>query len=116
EQIPINQEEAGEAVLANKAQFLLQALFDTLRNAPVDEAIAVAGSLPAYGLEVFVGRRAVGGAVVGEAVVEVRREVEGAAVGDAAALVKRFRPFVEELLHLFGRLQVVLAVFSSLAV
>ena len=54
EQIAVDKEEAGEAVLADEPQLLLQALFDTLRNAPIDESIPLAGGLAAHRLEIFV--------------------------------------------------------------
>ena len=109
QQLPVDEEEAGEAALAHHAQLLAQAGVDLRRDA----AVAFAGGLVADALQVGIDRLAFGHRVVGEGVAEVAREVEGAALGDADAVGEGLGPFGEERGHLVGRFQVVLGVLAS---
>ena len=108
QQLPVDEEEAGEPPLSHQRQLLAQAGIDLRRDAPV----AVAGGLVADALQVGIDRLALGHRVVGEAVAQVAGEVEGAALGDANAVGQRLRPLGEERRHLVGRLQVVLGVLA----
>ncbi len=89
-------------MLADEPQLLAQPLLDASGDLAVDQRVALTRRLAAHGLEILVGGGAVGRLVVRKPVVQVRRDIERAALGDPRALLERFRPLLEELLHLGG--------------
>src|SRR5205823_201837 len=110
-QVVVDQEEAGEAVMADQRQLLAEALAGLGVHPCLLVRIALRQQLPAESLQRLIRRFAAPAAAeVREGVAEVVGDVEGlAALGDEQCIRCRLRQGVEALRHQLRFLQVELA-------
>ena len=99
--LPVQQQEAGQAVPFDEAHFLVEAGFKLWGDGPVMADGGFAAQLP----QVAQGRVPGGDVGFGQGVAEVGAQVEGTACGNAHGIGERLRAVAEQLCHLPGGFQ-----------